>query len=64
MTIKKRGSTWWYVFCIKGVQYRGSCFTEKEKELFFIKERELNMECLHQEIMRQILSESNTNERV
>lgn len=32
MTIKKRGSTWWYVFCIKGVQYRGSCFTEKEKE--------------------------------
>ena len=33
-------------------------FTEKEKELFFIKERELNMECLHQEIMREILSES------
>lgn len=39
-------------------------FTEKEKELFFIKERELNMEYLHQEIMREILSESNTNERV
>jgi hypothetical protein len=39
-------------------------FTEKEKELFFIKERELNMEYLHQKIMREILSESNTNERV
>lgn len=32
-------------------------FTEKEKELFFIKERELSMECFHQEIMRQILSD-------
>jgi integrase len=32
MTIKKRGSTWWYAFCVNGVRYRGSCFTEKEKE--------------------------------
>jgi hypothetical protein len=34
-------------------------FTEKEKELFFIKERELSMECFHQEIMRKMLSEPN-----
>lgn len=32
-------------------------FTEKEKELLFAKKRELNMERLHQEIMRQILSD-------
>ena len=32
MSIKKRGSTWWYMFCVNGVRYRGSCFTEKEKE--------------------------------
>jgi integrase len=32
MTIKKRGSIWWYDFYVKGVQFRGSTFTDNMQE--------------------------------
>lgn len=31
MAIYKREKTWWYKFSIRGVVYRGSCWTENEK---------------------------------